>query len=211
MYQLCEMVYFEIPFKDRRFRHAEPNPCTCSSTFPKSGVFAFDLLYRFFVLFWVLKMNPSSWLSSRPCPRSRSWSFARNETRHGPWSLCSLAAVFFGQVSRDMRFARIMTSERPERASTPSSILYPAPAPTATLSKHHKNKQKRTTNHHIIINNSNSIPVQKHMHRFSTEAYNKKPHQNSTNLGNVKKMFTILKKSDDGVKLHGVVLAHSLL
>ncbi|CAJ1345317.1 unnamed protein product, partial [Effrenium voratum] len=31
-----------------------------------------------------------------------------------------------------MRFARIMTSERPERASTPSSILYPAPAPTAT-------------------------------------------------------------------------------
>ena len=39
------MVYFEIPFKDRRFRHAEPNPCTCTSTFPKSGVFAFDLLY----------------------------------------------------------------------------------------------------------------------------------------------------------------------
>ncbi|CAJ1451245.1 unnamed protein product, partial [Effrenium voratum] len=68
----------------------------------------------------------------QPCPRSRSWSFARNETRHGPWSLCSSAAVFFGQVSRDMRFARIMTSERPERASTPSSILYPAPAPTAT-------------------------------------------------------------------------------
>ena len=122
-----------------------------------------------------------------------------------------MAAVFFGQVSRDMRFARIMTSERPERASTPSSILYPAPAPTATFSKHHKNKQKRTTNHHIIINNSNSIPVQKHMHRFSTEAYNKKPHQNSTNLGNVKNMFTILKKTDDGVKLHGVVLAHSLL
>ena len=195
MYQLCEMVYFEIPFKDRRFRHAEPNPCTCTSTFPKSGVFAFDLLYLFFVFLLgsedeqegLRVVSPSSWLSSRPCPRSRSWSFARNETRHGPWSLCSLAAVFFCQVSRDMRFARIMTSERPERASTPSSILYPAPAPTATFSKHRKNKQKRTTNHHIIINNSNSIPVQKHMHRFSTEAYNKKPHQNSANLGNVKK------------------------
>ena len=76
--------------------------------------------------------------------------------------------------------------------------------------KHHN--KRLTTNHHInIINNSNSIPVPKHMHRFSTEAYNKKPHQNSANLGNVKKMFTILKKSDDGVKLHGVVLAHSLL
>ncbi|CAJ1445668.1 unnamed protein product [Effrenium voratum] len=76
----------------------------------------------------------------QPCPRSRSWSFARNETRHGPWSLCSLAAVFFGQVSRDMRFARIMTSERPERASTPSSILYPAPAPTATCTPNTTNK-----------------------------------------------------------------------
>ena len=133
-------------------------------------------------------VSPSSWLSSRPCPRSRSWSFARNETRHGPWSLCSLAAAFFfGQVSRDMRFARIMTSERPERASTPSSILYPAPAPTATCTPN-TTKKELTTNHHInIINNSNSIPVPKHMHRFSTEAYNKKPHQNSANLGNVKK------------------------
>ena len=51
MYQLCEMVYFEIPFKDRRFWHAEPNPCTCTSTFPKSGVFAFDSLYLFFRVF----------------------------------------------------------------------------------------------------------------------------------------------------------------
>ena len=93
---------------------------------------------------------------------------------------------FFGQVSRDMRFARIMTSERPERASTPSSILYPAPAPTATCTPNTTNK-KLTTNHHININNSNSIPVPKHMHRFSTDAYNKKPHQNSANLGNVKK------------------------
>ena len=57
MYQLCEMVYIEIPFKDRRFRHAEPNPCTCTSTFPKPGVFAFDLLYLFSCFCWVLKMN----------------------------------------------------------------------------------------------------------------------------------------------------------
>ena len=170
MYQLCEMVYFEIPFKDRRFRHAEPNPCTCTSTFPKSGVFAFDLLYLFFVFLLgsedeqegLRVVSPSSWLSSRPCPRSRSWSFARNETRHGPWSLCSLAAVFFGQVSRDMRFARIMTSERPEKASTPSSILYPAPAPTATFSKHHKNKK---------TNNKPSHYHQQLQQHTCTEAY----------------------------------------
>ena len=139
-------------------------------------------------------VSPSSWLSSRPCPRSRSWSFARNETRHGPWSLCSLAAVFFGQVSRDMRFARIMTSERPERASTPSSILYPAPAPTATFSKHHKNKQ-RTTNHHIIINNSNSIPVQKHMHKFQHRSLQQETAPKLSQPRQCEKiMFTILKK-----------------
>ena len=46
------------------------------------------------------------------------------------------------------------------------------------------------------------------MHRFSTEAYNKKPHQNSANLGNVKQnVYNTDKKTDDGVKLHGVVLA----
>ncbi|CAJ1455000.1 unnamed protein product [Effrenium voratum] len=70
MYQLCEMVYFEIPFKDRRFRHAEPNPCTWTSTFPKSGVFAFDLLYRFFVFFWVLKMNKKG---CELCPPARGF------------------------------------------------------------------------------------------------------------------------------------------
>ncbi|CAJ1455003.1 unnamed protein product [Effrenium voratum] len=70
MYQLCEMVYFEIPFKDRRFRHAEPNPCTCTSTFPKSGVFAFDLLYLFFVFFWVLKMNKKG---CELCPPARGF------------------------------------------------------------------------------------------------------------------------------------------
>ena len=54
-------------------------------------------------------------------------------------------------------------------------------------------------------------PVPKHMHRFSAEAYNKKPHQNSANLGNVKKNVYNTKKTDDGVKLQRVVLAHSLL
>ena len=70
MYQLCEMVYFEIPFKDRRFRHAEPNPCTCTSTFPKSGVFAFDLLYLFFVFFWVLLKCIAQYAWSQACSSS---------------------------------------------------------------------------------------------------------------------------------------------
>ena len=65
-------------------------------------------------------------------------------------------------------------------------LIIPTGAHSNMYTKHHK--KRLTTNHHInIINNSNSIPVQKHMHRFSTEAYNKKPHQNSANLGNVKK------------------------
>ena len=149
----------------------------------------------FSCFFWVLKMNKKG---CELCPPARGFLQGLvHEADPGvsramkpDMDLGVFAAwllFFFGQVSRDMRFARIMTSERPERASTPSSILYPAPAPTATCTPN-TTKKNLTTNHHInIINNSNSIPVPKHVHRFSTDAYNKKPHQNSANLGNVKK------------------------
>ena len=53
---------------------------------------------------------------------------------------------FFGQVSRDMRFARIMTSERPERASTPNTI--PCPSSHSNMyTKHHKQKTNNKPSH----------------------------------------------------------------
>ena len=104
------------------------------------------------------------------------------------------AAVFFGQVSRDMRFARIMTSGKTRKSLNPQFNTIPRPSSHSNMyTKHHK--KRLTTNHHIIINNSNSIPVQKHMHKFQHRSLQQETAPKLSQPRQCEKiMFTILKK-----------------